>query len=205
MSTTSPELYLKSVVWESGEPFTMIVDEDGIPLIAPTVFAVTDLRSRGLAHSTIVQAMHAVRILIQFLNFKKIDIHKRIHVDGTLFSMGEVEEMVSVCKLHRSEIKIKFSDASADGLVHPQKKFKNGSRRRLIERFRMKPPKDLIAFVQRETSNIRLAHIARYLQWLVDQEFVRADSESTFYLSARENARIVIEALRAKRIQRGSL
>ena len=141
MSTTSPELYLKSVVWESGESFTMIVDEDGIPLVAPTVFAVTDLRGQGLAHSTIVQAMHAVRILIQFLNFKKIDIHARIHVDGKLFSMGEVEELVSVCKLHRSEIKIKFAEGAAGALVHSQKKFKNGSSRRLIERFRMKPKK----------------------------------------------------------------
>lgn len=204
MSTTSPELYLKSVEWASGETFTMIVNEDGIPLVAPTVFALIDLRAQGLAHSTIVQAMYAVRILIQFLNFKKIDIHERIHVHGRLFTIGEVEELVSVCKLHLSEIKTKFANASAPARVYPQNRFKNGSRRNLIERFRMKTKKNLVSFVERETGNIRLTYIARYLRWVVDQEFVRADPESTFYLSARENARVVIDTLRAKRIQRAS-
>ncbi|WP_305822513.1 tyrosine-type recombinase/integrase [Massilia brevitalea] len=205
MSTSIPELSIKSIKWVSGERFAMLIDaETGIPLIDPTVFAMLELRKRGDAHSTIKQAMYAIRILILFLNSKKIDIHHRIHKSGRLFDMAEVEQLTSLCKLQFSEIKIRLCVASAAPVApaKPKFKFKNGAK--LLQAFRARAPERQVLSVDRGTSNIRLGYIQSYLRWLTSREIMRIEADSSVQLATRANVDAALGAIKSKRIHRGN-
>ena len=183
----------------------MIIDaETGIPLLDPTVFAMLELRGRGDAHSTIKQAMHAIRILFLFLNSKAIDIHQRVHKSGRLFEMAEIEELASLCKLHFSEIKIRLGASSGAPSSQASSKFKFKNGVKSLEAFRMRNLSHKVASVNRGTTNIRLGYIWSYLQWLTAREIMRMDADSSFQLSTRASVEAALQAIKSKRIHRGS-
>ncbi|MDN4035882.1 tyrosine-type recombinase/integrase [Massilia sp. YIM B02443] len=205
MSTSIPELSVRSIKWVSGERFAMLVDaETGVPLIDPTVFAMLELRKRGDAHSTIKQAMYAIRILILFLNSKSIDVHYRIHKSGRLFDMGEVEQLTSLCKLQFSEIQIRLNvpPGAPDARAKPKFKFKNGAK--LLQAFRARTPERPVLSVHRGTTNIRLGYIHSYLRWLTAREIMRIDADSSIQLATRANVDAALGAIKSKRIHRGN-
>ncbi len=205
MSTNILELAVKSMKWVSGERFSMIVDaQTGIPLIDPTVFATLELRKRGDAHSTIKQAMYAIRILILFLNSKNIDIHQRIHKSGRLFDMAEVEQLTSLCKLQFSEIKIRLGapPGAPNTPTYPKFKFKN--RAKLLQAFRARSTGHHAPTVDRGTMNIRLSYIYSYLQWLTAREIMRIGAESAVQIATRANVDTALFAIKKKRIHRGN-
>jgi len=205
MSINLPELSIKSIKWSSGERFAMIVDnQTSIPLIDPTVFAMLELRKRGDAHSTIKQAMYAIRILILFLKSKNIDVHQRVHQSGKLFDMEEVEELTSLCKLQFSEIELRIKASVSAPLLRAQIKSEIKNKVTSLEAFRMRSPNRIVFSVARETTSIRLSYIARYLEWITSHELLRMSGESSVQLATRANVESALAAIKRKRIQRGN-
>jgi integrase len=203
VSTSLPKFKIKTVVWASGERFSMIVDPNTrMPLVDPTVFAMVEMRRNGSAHSTIKQAMGAIRILVSFLISRQIDIAYRIHKEGKLFEINEVEQLISLCKLSQSEIDVRLGCALTE--AKSISILKNLSSVRSIQRFRMRSGRSLPQTVQRGTVNIRLTYIEKYLQWLTSRELVRADSSDSFYVLTQSKVAAALGALAAKRIHKGS-
>ena len=68
--------------WETGEHYRMLdkVDDDGIgmPCYWPTLYVSTQLRNTGRAVATMEAALGAIRILLEFLDEREIDIEKRV-------------------------------------------------------------------------------------------------------------------------------
>lgn len=203
MSTSLPKFKIKTVVWASGERFSMIVDPDTrMPLVGPTVFAMVEMRKNGLAHSTIKQAMGAIRILVSFLISRQIDIAYRIHREGKLFEINEVEQLISLCKLSQSEIDSRLGcTITASRSIS---KLKNPSTVRSMQKFRMRSSRSMPETVARGTANIRLTYIQKYLEWVASRELIRADSEDSFYVLTQSKVDAALGALVAKRIHRGN-
>ena len=62
----------------TGERLPLLVDTStGVPLFAPTVFAVTQLRARHRAAGTITQALHSVRVFLMALERLGVDLEAR--------------------------------------------------------------------------------------------------------------------------------
>lgn len=204
MSTSLPQFKIKPVVWASGERFAMIVDRaTGIPLIEPTIFAVTEMRQIGLAHATIEQAMSAIRILILFLISKKIDVRYRIHKEGKFLEINEIEELIFLCRLRQPQIDTKLGCVSDE--QNSKLNLKNPSNVRSLQGFRRRSRRSTSEKVGRGTTNIRLTYIVMYLKWLTAHELTRIDSRDVLHRYTRENVDAALSALKAKRIQRANL
>lgn len=62
---------------ESGERFSILVDETGMPLYYPALFVTAELRGAGLAVNTINHALSAIKVLFAWASYYSIDVESR--------------------------------------------------------------------------------------------------------------------------------
>ena len=198
MSTSLRKLVIKSVQWESGELFAMIVDvETHLPLFDPTVFAMVELRGRHLAYATIKQAMQAIRILIQFMDAKKIDLFERIHQKGVFFDINHIEQLAAICKLPQPQIDEELRLAST-------LPFAKAGVVTSIEKFRRKPHKNKTHQVGTGTTNIRINYICRYLKWYAQREIFEFAGSGRDARSVRSLIESCLVALKSRQVNDGN-
>ncbi len=88
---------LKILLLKSGERLPILVNEFGMPVHGPTVFAVAEVRNRHRAANTIANVLAALSVLQSFLDFRNIDLAARLNA-GTLLELGEIEDVVRTCR-----------------------------------------------------------------------------------------------------------
>lgn len=89
---------VKTIVTNSGERLPILLGLNGLPMFEPTVFSLSEVRSRNRASNTIYSYLRSVMVLLLFLDIRKINLDERLKV-GQLLSLWEIEELVAICKL----------------------------------------------------------------------------------------------------------
>ena len=73
---------------ESGERFSILVDDTGMPLYYPALYVTAELRGGGLAVNTINQALSAIKVLCAWADYYSIDFESRFKRSELLFSQN---------------------------------------------------------------------------------------------------------------------
>ena len=103
---------VKTIVLSSGERLPVLLDREGQPMFAPTVFALTEVRGKNLAANTIGIVLRSVMAFHLFLDGRGIDFDGRL-ANGELLSLGEVEDLARLCR--RPLIELTALPSSSEG------------------------------------------------------------------------------------------
>jgi integrase len=191
LSTTSRAYRIETVVFESGERFPMLVDnESGSPLFDPTVFALSKYRNANEATNTIEQVLRGVMILCLFVDHRGIDLGTRVR-EGEFLSIDEVDD---------------FGRYAGTPLIlinrKPEAQSREASRRmgrqaNVLRLMRRLPAAGHLPTVDQNTKAIRLRYTTAYLRWLCQREasHLAAPLEHAAYM---ERAHEILRALEAR-------
>ncbi|AEI75783.1 tyrosine-based site-specific recombinase CMGI-7 [Cupriavidus necator N-1] len=158
-----------------------------MPLFAPTVYSLTQLRGRNLAANTIEQSLRHIIVLLLFLEQRGIDIETRFQ-EGRLVDLAEIESLANACSLHLADI-----DA-AEG----QKAGAKPARMPSLERLRMLRSNAGAKTVDAASAANRVRGIADYLSWLVKSHLLKLSASSSSFQALESTRQMVIQALLAR-------
>ena len=177
---------VKTIVLTSGERLPVLLGRDGEPMFDPTVFVLTEVRGKNLAANTIGIVLRSVMAFHLFLDARDIALDGRL-TRGELLSLGEVEDLVRLCRLPLTELAA-LSSAS------------RGTARRALslEKARMGPQKTPPMEVDAVVAASRLRYIRMYLQWLADERLSRQGQASALAARLSDASSFVAEALNAR-------
>lgn len=156
----TPRYVVRTLMFVSGERLPVLVDRTvGEPLFDPTVFSVSELRSKNQASNSIEAALRAIMVFYIFLELRHIDLDGRLQ-EGALLTLGEVEELVRLCRLPMKTLSALLA-AAEEGAVA-------SVRVASLEKYRMKQgalenSKDITSAAS------RIRYIRDYLLWLVEK------------------------------------
>jgi len=71
------ELAIRRFKGEAGERFSILVDESGMPLYYPALYATAELRGASLSITTIHSALHAIKAIYAWQEYYGIDLESR--------------------------------------------------------------------------------------------------------------------------------
>ncbi|MCO1962544.1 site-specific integrase, partial [Pseudomonas aeruginosa] len=179
----SPGYRVKNVVLVSGERLPVLLDREGIPIFAPTVFVLTEVRGKNRAANTIAIVLRSVMVFLLFLHMRRIDFESRL-IAGELLSLAEVEDLARLCRLPHTQLAALLDEN--DGL--PPKVL-------TFEKVRMGPQRALLAEVAPEVAANRLRYIRMYLQWLAEEALGRHGLAPFSAARLGDSSRRVAEAI----------
>jgi integrase len=179
---------VKTVVLSNGERLPMLVDACGQPVFEPTVYSLTELRVRNRATNTIDNTLRALLVFCLFLDLRKIDLKKRLEA-AQLLSLGEVEDLVRLCRLPVERLTLMLDDTRTTLPVAPAVSLEKHRRR-----LRAESPTEIVP----ASAATRLRDIRNYVGWLVANRSSRPGADDA-YRSALESAReFVVGAIEAR-------
>lgn len=148
---------VKTVVTTTGERLPMLLNSDGMPLWGATVFSLTQHRARNRAANTIGNSLRALLVFHLFLDLRNIDLSARM-ADGLVLGMGEIEELVRLCKLPVHDISSMFetSEVSQSNISALS-----------LEKVRRRVPISRTQEVVPAFAATRLRSIRDYVSWMV--------------------------------------
>ncbi|HMZ54460.1 MAG TPA: tyrosine-type recombinase/integrase [Nitrospira sp.] len=182
---------VKTVVLSSGERLPVLLDRDGQPMFAPTVFALTEVRGKNLAANTIGMVLRSVMTFHLYLDARGIDFEGRM-ASGDLLSLGEVEDLARLCRRPLAELAAlsRPSEGSDANVVS-------------LEKVRMGVPKALTADLDPNVVASRLRYIRMYIQWLATERLSRHGLAQSVASRLGDSTRFVADAIDT-RIPHGS-
>lgn len=152
-------------MFESGERLALLTDvSSGLPLFDPTVFVVSEYRARNRSNATIDQVLRALKVLLLFCRARNIDLQERM-LEGELLDLGEVDDLVAVCRYPMAEVEALISVNSS--AKRPQKTGSVIS----LERFRMRQSKGP-AQIAGDSAALRIRYIRQYIEWLANRSIL---------------------------------
>ena len=167
MSTTSVPYTVRVLVTESGERMPLLIETaTGQPLFDPTIFTVSQPRTRNLASATIEQILRAIMVLLLFCKKSNIDLRVRM-LEGKIFDLSELDRLSMFCRLPLEEIRRQVADNQA-------KKIAN-IRSFPAEKVRMSNTKNKnkINEINKDGFVIRLLYIREYIEWLAKEKILK--------------------------------
>lgn len=104
---------VKTIVTSSGERLPLLLGSDGLPIFEPTVFSLTEVRSRNRASNTIDSYLRSIKVFFLFLDLRGINLEDRLSV-GELLSLGEIEDLVGICRLPVEKINLMLEEVEIE-------------------------------------------------------------------------------------------
>ncbi len=147
----------------SGERFPLLLDGRGRPLFEPTVYALTELRSRNQATNTISSNLRSIQVFYLFLGLRGIDLSTRLS-SGQLLSLGEVEDLTRLCRLPVEKLDTMLNDLAVSG---------SRSKAVSLEKARMRLQVDDQKEVEPAFAGTRMHYIRGYIEWLVSDRLAK--------------------------------
>lgn len=178
-----------TIVTTSGERLPILLGRDGLPMFEPTVFSLTEVRSRNRASNTIDSYLRSVMVLLLFLDLRKINLAERLK-GGQLLALGEVEDLVGICRLPLEKIHSLFDEVK----VAP-KPFTSSVVS--LENVRKRPSVQKEERVDGNSAANRLRNIRDYLKWLCLSRISKLGIDASLRLlleSSMQNTSNAIEA-----------
>lgn len=175
------------VVLASGERIPVLCDTStGLPLFAPTLYSLTELRQRGLAAATLEQALRSVLVMQLILNRTGVDLDTRLR-EGRLLDMPEVDTLAADCRRSMAWLTTTAADTTPT------------NRRNVISleasRMRRKKKPDDSNLISDSTACIRLFYIGDYLRWRLDSYLLKIGQADPRYAGLSENGQRALKAL----------
>lgn len=163
---------------------------DGLPIFEPTVFSLSEIRSRNRASNTIDSYLRSVMVFLLFLDLRKINLEERLKI-GQLLSLAEIEDLVGICrlpleKIHSllSEVKVASKQAMSS-VVSLEKLRKTASNNEEIR-------------IDASSSATRLRNIRDYLKWLCLARISKHGVDTSLRLSLDLSIQYVSSAIDAR-------
>ena len=152
-------LQIRNYIEPSGQRNSTIIDaETGLPMFWPTLYASSQLRAKGVSHSTLQSHHRAILYLYKWGLILNIDIENRISTaDG--FTRREIDTLITLLRSRISELPPLPSNSMK---IVPINSFriKNSDIWGALEEKTMQ--------VNPSTFNDRLDYVRRYILWLCD-------------------------------------
>lgn len=178
---------VRNTVFESGERFPLLVDvRTGVPLFDPTVFVLTEFRTRNRASATIEQVLRALKVLLLFCDMHRIDLARRM-LEGQLLELGELDALVQLCRLPMSDIEALVDACPTAG----------GRTVASLENYRARTNRGFPE-VAGDSAAVRIRYIRQFIGWLADRCLLSLSarhSSRAALLNARD---IVVSGLTAR-------
>ena len=179
---------VKTVVSGNGERLPMLIGSDGAPLFEPTLFALCEIRARNRAANTIANSLRGILVFYLFLELNGIDLRRRL-TEGRLLAMGEIEDLVRLCRLPIEEIvsqpiQIEYIPISETVVS--------------LEKHRQRLPTEMVKEIVPRFAATRLRCIRDYLKWVVADRSSRFGADSDYRSSLQAAGNFVAGALDAR-------
>jgi integrase len=181
---------VKTIVTSTGERLPVLLALDGLPIFEPTVFSLSEIRSRNRASNTIDSYLRSVMVFLLFLDLRKINLEERLKI-GQLLSLAEIEDLVGICrlpleKIHSllSEVKVASKQAMSS-VVSLEKLRKTASNNEEIR-------------IDASSSATRLRNIRDYLKWLCLARISKHGVDTSLRLSLDLSIQYVSSAIDAR-------
>lgn len=170
---------LKRVKFDSGERYSLLIDNDGIPLWYPTLFATSQLRNAAKAPNTIEAHLNAIKLLFEWTNSNRIDL-KQSFVTLNFLTIEQIESLCAYLKQDKNQI-IKNNVIS----------LKTARKERIRTSFTQRTT------VAKQSYYIRISYIAEFIEWYAK----RLLSERRIIINTEINHQIskMIRSLKARR------
>lgn len=177
------------IVTSSGERLPVLLGQDGLPMFEPTVFSLSEIRSRNRASNTIDSYLRSVMVFLLFLDLRKIDLEDRLD-QGQLLSLGEIEDVVRVCRLPLEKIHSMLDEASdqAQQLVSVIS----------LEKLRMRSAGSTEVEIDPGSAATRLRNIRDYLRWLALARISKHGIDASLRMTLESSAQYTSHAIDAR-------
>lgn len=149
---------VKTIVTSSGERLPILLGRDGLPIFEPTVFSLSEIRSRNRASNTIDSYLRSVMVFLLFLDLRNINLEERLNT-GHLLSLGEIEDLVGICKLPAEKINSMLDEVKSI----PKQTISSVLS---LEKLRKVSSKNEEIRIGASSAATRLRNIRDYLKWL---------------------------------------
>lgn len=185
-----PHYRVKTIVTSSGERLPVLLGQDSLPMFEPTVFSLSEVRSRNRASNTIDSYLRSIMVFLLFLDLRKIDLEDRLD-EGQLLSLGEIEELVRVCRLPLEKIHSMLDKAhdlsqqSASSVVS-------------LEKLRMKSAGLPEVEIDPGSAATRLRNIRDYLRWLAIARMSKHGIDASLRIALESSTQYTSHALDAR-------
>lgn len=178
---------IKTVVTTSGERLPILLGQDGLPIFEPTVFSLTEVRSRNRASNTIDSYLRSVMVFMLFLDLREIDLDERLNA-GKLLSLGEVEELVRMCRLPLEKIYSMLDEAR---ILFRQSEPTVAS----LEKLRMKSSRHVDVEIDPNSAATRLRNIRDYIRWLALARMSKHSIDATHRMALESSTQNITRAI----------
>jgi len=156
---------VRMLLFHGGERFPVLFDKvAGQPVFDATIYALTELRARNRASSTIDQSARSIMVLQLFLESRGIDLAQRMQ-RGRVLEVGEIDELVRLCRLPLSAV---IDNTAVNAQLPTTQRHKAEPLERV--RMRLKTP---LAEIAPASAAIRLIYIREYVGWLATGQMLR--------------------------------
>lgn len=179
---------VKTLVAANGERLPILVGSDGLPLFEPTLFALTEIRAKNRAANTIGNSLRAILVFYLFLDLHGIKLRERLS-DAQLFSLGEIEDLVRLCRLPIEKIVSASGQSEATSVAGSVVS---------LEKYRQRVASQFIREIVPTYAATRLRCIRDYLKWLVSDRSSRVGVESEYRSAIEAAGRFVVGAIDAR-------
>ena len=186
----SQKYRVKMLVTSSGERLPMLLGRAGLPLFEPTVFSLSEVRSRNRASNTIDSYLRSVMVFLLFLDLRNINLEERLR-DGQLLSLGEIEDLAGICRLPVDKIQsmlyggIVTSKQIISSVVSLEKLRKPFSGNENIR-------------IDASSASTRLRNIRDYLGWLTLTRISKHRVDASLRLSLESSIQYTSSAIEAR-------
>lgn len=186
----NPKYRVKMIVTSSGERLPMLLGRDGLPMFEPTVFSLSEVRSRNRASNTIDSYLRSVMVFLLFLDLKNINLEERLKV-GQLLSLGEIEELVGLSRLPVEKIHSKLDEVQVVS-------WQTTSSVVSLEKLRKRPSNIDEMRIDGSSAATRLRNIRDYLKWLCLARISKHGIDASLRLSLESSIQYTSNAIEAR-------
>ena len=186
----SQKYRVKMIVTSSGERLPMLLGRDGLPMFDPTIFSLSEVRSKNRASNTIDSYLRSVMVFLLFLDLRNINLEERLKV-GQLLSLGEIEELVGICRLPVEKIHSMLDEVQ---VVSKQISSSVVS----LEKLRKHPSNNNEMRIDGSSAATRLRNIRDYLKWLCLARTSKHGIDTSLRLSLESSIQYTSNAIEAR-------
>ena len=181
---------VKTIVTSSGERLPLLLGRDGLPIFEPTVFSLSEVRTRNRASNTIENYLRSIMVFLLFLDLRNINLEERLNV-GQLLSLGEIEELVSACRLPVEKI-----HSMLDEMQFETKQ--TFSKVVSLESMRKRSSIQYEIRIDGNSAATRLRNIRDYLKWLCLARISKHGIDASLRLSLESSIQYTSYAIEAR-------
>ena len=186
----SQKYRVKMLVTSSGERLPMLLGRAGLPLFEPTVFSLSEVRSRNRASNTIDSYLRSVMVFLLFLDLRNINLEERLRV-GELLSLGEIEDLARICRLPVEKI----HSILDEGMVTSKQTISPVAS---LERIRKSFSSNDNIRIDASSASTRLRNIRDYLKWLSMTRISKHGFDTSLRLSLESSVQYISSAIEAR-------